>query len=579
MADTLTTDAHKDVVSRLEAAMSDVENVMKMAEVPSISLGIIHEGNVIFRRSFGLRDIEKNLEANSDTSYLIGSCSKMITCTALGLLVEEGKLMWGDKIRTHLPDFNPIEDPQIGENATLIDAARHSTGLANPVVISLGPDGILSNTANDHLAMVNALPTSCTWGQRFRRCFYYSNAVFGLIPQVIEVTSNTRFADFVQQRILEPLGLQQTLLHEASVQNNDNLAYPYAPQSNNSWVKIKNHTTTENHSPILGALGMRSSVNDLLSFLAAVMNRYDEERGAEPQQPLSSSATHNPLRKIVRMWDSWWNLPTDDGFPNETAYLLGWFKTILPTAALGWGSLNNYGGTQESIIGRDSEPHTLYGNIGHVNGSDAAAYIFPETHTGIVALSNASDGHNAAEAAARILTQAVFDLKPHVDVPSQLQEAGKRRFQTRRNKVLEWESHRDVTAYTSHSEDFLGNYIGLNTSRVNIIKSDTAAAQVAVQFADETAGVCDLEPYKADPLSFLPIDNDTFLSRGMLDWDYYAVGVFEFLRDSDGQVVGFWWQWERTDWPGLWVKQKDGMSEQDTQEIISKFGRFRKTEN
>ncbi|KAJ5715357.1 uncharacterized protein N7483_012538 [Penicillium malachiteum] len=244
------------------------------------------------------------------------------------------------------------------------------------------------------------------------------------------------------------------------------------------------------------------------------------------------------------------------------------------------GSLNNYGGTQESIISRESKPHTLYGNIGHINGSDAASYIFPESHTGIVTLSNASDGHNAAEAVARILIQAIFDLKPHVDVPSQLQEAGRRRFQTRANKVLEWESHRDVTAYTSHPEDFLGTYIGLNTSRVNIIKSDTATAHVSVQFADESrTGICDLEPYKADSLSFLPTDNDTFLSRGMLDWDYYTVGVFEFLRDSDEQVVGFWWQWEQTDWPGLWVKQKDGMTEQDTQEIISKFGRFRKAEN
>lgn len=298
--------------------MSDVKDVMEMARVPSISLGIIHDGNVIFRRSIGLRDVENNLEANSDTSYLIGSCSKMITSTAVGLLVEEGRLMGGDKIRKHLPDFNPIEDPEIGENATLIDAARHSTGLANPLVITLGPDGIFANAAKDHLAMVNALPTSCSWGQRFGMCLYYSNAVFGLIPQVIEAASNSRFADFVQQRILEPLGLQQTLLHEAPAQNNDNIAYPYAPQSNNSWVKIKNSTTTESYSPILGALGMRSSVNDLLSFLAAVMQRYDEERGAESQQALFSSATRNPLRKIVRMWDSWWDLDIEDGFPNET---------------------------------------------------------------------------------------------------------------------------------------------------------------------------------------------------------------------------------------------------------------------
>lgn len=77
---------------RLEATMPDVQSIMNIAKAPSISLGVIHNGKVIFRRSIGLRDVESNLEAKSETSYLIGSCSKIFTATALGILVEDEKL-------------------------------------------------------------------------------------------------------------------------------------------------------------------------------------------------------------------------------------------------------------------------------------------------------------------------------------------------------------------------------------------------------------------------------------------------------------------------------------------------------
>ncbi|KAJ6016216.1 hypothetical protein N7540_010807 [Penicillium herquei] len=103
-----------------------------------------------------------------------------------------------------------------------------------------------------------------------------------------------------------------------------------------------------------------------------------------------------------------------------------------------------------------------------------------------------------------------------------------------------------------------------------------ASAKVAVKFADNEAGICELEPYNADALSFFPINTDSWLAQGMLDWDYYTVGVFEFARGENGEVVAMWWQWEETDWPGLWVRHNEGMSEEDVRRVIEKFGRYRK---
>lgn len=553
---------------------------MKISKAPSISLGVLQDGEIIFTKSFGLRDIERGLEANSDTAYLIASCSKMFTSTALSLLDWEGKLSLKDTIRTHLPTFDPSGDPEIGKEATLVDALRHVTGLARANVVYMGPDGVISNTAEDHIAMVNALPTSNESGQRFRSWWYYTNDAFGLLPLVVEAVSNTTFAEFLKKRILEPLGLRQTLLFASDVENNGNIAYPYAPRSDGSWAKIESRITSENHSPILGAMGMRSSVNDMLGFFAAVLNRHDGEKDKNPRHPLLPGATLNPLGRITQLWKTWWTRPTNDGFENETAYTLGWFRTTLPTSAIGCQSINDYPDQYEPnnqvTLGRESEARTLYGHNGNANGSTAAAYLFPDSHAAVVAFSNASHDCDAAEAATRILIQALFNLKPHVDCVSALRKASARGRKKRADAVSEWVEHRDVSKYKSSPEDFLGSYIGLNTSRISLLRSHTASARLAVNFADDDAGICDLEPYNTDALSFFPTDNDSWMARAMRDWDSYVVGVFEFIRDENEEVVALWWQYEPTDWPSLWVRQKEGMSDEDVQRVIDKFGRHRK---
>lgn len=94
------------------------------------------------------------------------------------------------------PSFNPIEDPKIDEEATLIDACRHSTGLANPNVVFIGPEGTFSNTEEDHIAALNALPTSNKVRKRFRSWWYYSNATFGVLGPVVEAVSGIKFSEF-----------------------------------------------------------------------------------------------------------------------------------------------------------------------------------------------------------------------------------------------------------------------------------------------------------------------------------------------------------------------------------------------
>ena len=325
-------------------------------------------------------------------------------------------------------------------------------------------------------------------------------------------------------------------------------------------------------------MGVSSSVNDMLVFCPAVLNCYDQEKGQDPPQSFLGVSTVSPLKNIASgIWDSWWTRPCEDGFENESAYALGWFRTTMPTSALGSMSYNSIHRLKDTI-GKESEARTLYGNHGVMNGAVSTVYVLPASHSAVVVLSNAADAGDAAETTSQILLQALFDLKPQMDLLPSLLKSRRTCLQQHDAMAREWESHRDVTKYHASSDDYVGSYLGLGALHIDIFKSDKSTSGLAVVFAHQEASRCELEPFNVDALSFLPTDRDERLRRGMLDWDFWTVGVFSFVREDTvsrkGPVVGLWWKWDEFDDAGLWVKVEEGMSEAQVNQVIERHGRF-----
>jgi hypothetical protein len=154
------------------------------------------------------------------------------------------------------------------------------------------------------------------------------------------------------------------------------------------------------------------------------------------------------------MWNNWWTYPVDDGFENNTAYTLGWYRTTIPTGALGLISYNSFHDDDddaawlEQIIGWESEPRTLYGHNVITNGSLATAFCFPSLRTAIVVLSNTAEAGDAPEIIPQIVTQALFALKSHVDLLRDLRGHRERCLKALDDVVCDWEQGRDVSKYT-----------------------------------------------------------------------------------------------------------------------------------
>ncbi|KAF5984276.1 d-aminoacylase [Fusarium coicis] len=86
-------DSHA-VRSRFEALCPILDQIQDNTRSASISIGVLHHGEVIFTRSSGFRDVEFRAPADTETSYLLYSLTKAFTAACCGILVDEGKLKW-----------------------------------------------------------------------------------------------------------------------------------------------------------------------------------------------------------------------------------------------------------------------------------------------------------------------------------------------------------------------------------------------------------------------------------------------------------------------------------------------------
>lgn len=103
-----------------------VQESIDRAQVPGLSLGILHEGSE-YVANFGVTSVENPVAVDTDTLFQIGSITKTFTATAVMRLVERGNLNLDRPIRTYLPDFH-LADEDAGATVTLRHLLAHSGG-------------------------------------------------------------------------------------------------------------------------------------------------------------------------------------------------------------------------------------------------------------------------------------------------------------------------------------------------------------------------------------------------------------------------------------------------------------------
>ncbi|MBK9767411.1 MAG: beta-lactamase family protein [Chloracidobacterium sp.] len=92
-----------------------VNKAMKEWDVPGMAIAIVKDDKVVYAKGYGLREMGKTAPVDEHTIFAIGSSSKAFTATSIGMLVDDKKLKWDDRVSQYLPSFQ-LFDPYVTRN-------------------------------------------------------------------------------------------------------------------------------------------------------------------------------------------------------------------------------------------------------------------------------------------------------------------------------------------------------------------------------------------------------------------------------------------------------------------------------
>jgi len=96
-------------------------------DVPGMSIAIVKDGNVVFSKGYGVKEVGKSEKPDENTLFAIASNTKAFTTAAIAMMVEEGKLSLDDKVRKFLPYFE-LYSPYVSQDITVRDLLCHRVG-------------------------------------------------------------------------------------------------------------------------------------------------------------------------------------------------------------------------------------------------------------------------------------------------------------------------------------------------------------------------------------------------------------------------------------------------------------------
>ena len=171
---------------------------------PAVSVALVKDGQAVLTRGYGVRSVG-GAAVDEHTLFAIASNTKAVTCAALAILIDEGKVKWDEPVRTYLPGF-ALSKPELNDMVTVRDLVSHRIGFG------LGAGDLLfwpnsDRTRAEIMAAIPHVPIEDT----FRTTYHYCNLMFVAAGEVVAAASGMPWEQFVQTRILDRLGMGETL--------------------------------------------------------------------------------------------------------------------------------------------------------------------------------------------------------------------------------------------------------------------------------------------------------------------------------------------------------------------------------
>ncbi len=202
---------------RLARITARMKEFVEKGTIPGAVMLVARHSVVAYLEAVGYQDLESKKPMRTDTIFATRSMQKSITAVGIMILLEEGRLTLNDPVENHLPEFRGqvmvdrreggqvVATKKPSRPITIRDLLAHTSGMREeePERDGLPPrDKTLAEVVRIH----SQQPLEFEPGTKF----LYSNPGFRTLARIIEVASGQAYQDFLERRILRPLGMRDT---------------------------------------------------------------------------------------------------------------------------------------------------------------------------------------------------------------------------------------------------------------------------------------------------------------------------------------------------------------------------------
>ncbi len=178
---------------------------MEKYHVPGVTLSIVKDGKLYFKKGYGYSDLEDKTPVNpDDTLFRIGSVSKLFTATAAMQLYEKGKLSLDDQVNKYLEDFKVEYFNK--KPITIHHLLTHTAGFDERII------NILSNDIGEELPQLDEflkenIPSTI---REPGEIMQYSNHGITMLGYIVEAASGKGIDQYIKERIFEKLDMKNS---------------------------------------------------------------------------------------------------------------------------------------------------------------------------------------------------------------------------------------------------------------------------------------------------------------------------------------------------------------------------------
>ncbi|MDQ3710860.1 MAG: beta-lactamase family protein [Acidobacteriota bacterium] len=177
-------------------------------DMPGCSVGAVKDGKLVYKRGFGMANLDYDVPNTPSTLFNLASTSKQFTAASIALLAQQGKLSLDDDIRKYIPEI-----PKYDDTITIRYLIHHTSGIRDyQALVTFGGLGVDNDYSDKDILNILARQKNLSFKPGAKH--QYSNSGYHLLGIIVGRVSGKSLRAFAEENIFKPLGMKNTLFYD-----------------------------------------------------------------------------------------------------------------------------------------------------------------------------------------------------------------------------------------------------------------------------------------------------------------------------------------------------------------------------